>query len=136
MYRVPQTFNVDSSIFRVDVLANKQYKLVVNFDRALITLSKEVRNLTRLGQKVPYEIKVRLMVPYEIKVRLMVAQGALRDQGACDKEARHVCRCKNKPLRRCAWSPNNGSLISRSLNYVAVFIKFHLSPCGSLPLDK
>lgn len=50
-------FEVEGRIFKV-VPYHSSVRLSVNFDRKMITLFKEVRNLNRLGLKVPYEIKI------------------------------------------------------------------------------
>ena len=50
-------FQVEGRIFKLDV-AGTQNRLVVNFEPRMVTLFKEVRNLNRLGLKVPYEIKI------------------------------------------------------------------------------
>lgn len=47
----------EERIFKI-VETAQQTSLAVNFDRKMIELFKEVRNLTRLGLKIPYEIKI------------------------------------------------------------------------------
>jgi dynein heavy chain 1 len=57
-------FEIEARIFSI-VSNKKSVELCVNFDRQMVTLFKEVRNLERLGLKVPYEIKISANeVPY------------------------------------------------------------------------
>jgi len=54
-----QLFNIESRIFKI-VSHHKNLALEVNFDERMVTLFKEVRNLSRLGFKslIHYELKV------------------------------------------------------------------------------
>ena len=70
-------FEVEARIFRL-VNNKKNVELLVNFDRQMVTLFKEVRNLERLGLKVPYEIKIAANEAREVYPFAMRLEETLR----------------------------------------------------------
>jgi hypothetical protein len=69
---------VEGRIFKIEV-SGSQTRLTVNFERKMVTLFKEVRNLGRLGLKVPYEIKIAVdeakgKYPFALQDRLQAGK--------------------------------------------------------------
>ena len=72
-YKINDQIEMEGRIFRVDMV-NQQPSLVINFDKKLVTLFKEVRNLSYIpNMRVPYEIQIQAneaKVKYPFAVRL------------------------------------------------------------------